>query len=252
MHSLWNNKVKLLGRCIDLAKAYKQWAVAPDQLWASVIPSWDPVKLKPALFIQHTLPFGAGAAVLHFDRLSRLIWVLFITNLRLMCLNFYDDFPMIEPQATASLARTAILGGTFKITTLCWSVLGVRSSIWPQQIWWRSRFVFNKAGRLESIKQLVADLVSQGNITKTQADSLRGKLQYTERHLFGRIGAGLIRQFNLHIAQRKTGNTNPELESNLSSIVDWLSKSEPRRIRPDHDGPPVLILPMAQKEISKG
>ena len=119
MHSLWNNKVKLLGRCIDLAKAYKQWAVAPDQLWASVITAWDPVKLKPALFIQHTLPFGAGAAVLHFDRLSRLIWVLFITNLRLMCLNFYDDFPMIEPQATASLARTAILGGTFKITTLC-------------------------------------------------------------------------------------------------------------------------------------
>ena len=90
-----------------MSKACRQWAVAPDQLWALVISLWNPEQQQAAMFIQHTLPFGAGAAVLHFNRKARLVWELFVIKLRLTCLNFYDDFPMIEPEATAAFARTS-------------------------------------------------------------------------------------------------------------------------------------------------
>jgi hypothetical protein len=101
----WNGKLTFLGRALDLKKAYKQWAVAEEHLWSSVIAVWDPIEKKPKLMIQYTLPFGAKASVFFFNRLSRLFRLILARLLKLVVLCFYDDFPFFEPKATSSLVR---------------------------------------------------------------------------------------------------------------------------------------------------
>ena len=62
------------GKTIDLQAAYKQMIVKESALWSSVIVLYDPASKAPRLFIQNTLPFGAAASVLHFNRVARSSW----------------------------------------------------------------------------------------------------------------------------------------------------------------------------------
>ena len=64
---------KLLGRCVDLSKAYKQIAVAPASRKFAVLGhrtsngGW-------AFYISNSLPFGASSSVFAFNKVSRGLW----------------------------------------------------------------------------------------------------------------------------------------------------------------------------------
>ena len=170
-----------------------------------------------------------------------------------MCLNFYDDFPMIEPEATAALAQTAsqtylrLLGWQFSDDpskslpfSAVFSALGVVFDLSRSDE--HLAFVSNEVSRLESIKQQILGIIQHGCISDTQISSLRGKLQYTERQVFGRVGAGLLDKFNRKSRQFAGKRMDPELAGNLLNIIYWLMTAKPRRVRPDHESPPVLIF----------
>eukprot|EP00971_Amphidinium_carterae_P307228 6105877-Amphidinium_carterae.1 len=53
-----------------MAAAYRQLAVAPDQLWAGVLVAYHPQTQQPAFVILRALPFGATASVEAFLRTS--------------------------------------------------------------------------------------------------------------------------------------------------------------------------------------
>ena len=250
----WNGRSRIQGRCLDLASAYKQWAVAVSALWSSVVAVWDPDKKAPALFVQHTLPFGASAAVLHFNRLSRLMWEIFVVVLRLIAANFYDDFPMFEPLATATLARTAselflkLLGWEFSVDPSkslpfaeIFTSLGVVFDL--------SRFdeglayVSNKLSRVELAKDTIKHFISKGFVTAVERDSLRGKLQYMERYVFGRVGKFIIRSLDGGRPDFKgTFNLSAGDKLLLNAAIVWLDDCAPRDIRPVDDSPPILIF----------
>ena len=43
----------------------------------------------------NTLPFGAAAAVHHFNRVSRLLWAVGTKSLLVPWANYFDDFPVV-------------------------------------------------------------------------------------------------------------------------------------------------------------
>ena len=119
------DKLAILGRILDLKGAYKQWALHVDALWTAVVAVYDPISKRAAMFTQGTLPFGACSAVLNFNRLSRLSWEVLVQLLRIIILNFFDDCPMLEPAATARVAKLA--------AETCFALLGWQVSSDPKK-----------------------------------------------------------------------------------------------------------------------
>jgi hypothetical protein len=254
LHRTWKGKLSLVGRCLDLAKAYKQWAIRDSALWTSVISVWDAELQHPALMVQYTLPFGAAAAVLHFNRLSRLMFELLAGLCNLVVCNFYDDYPCIEPEFTSKHARMtaetflALLGWNFskdpgKALDFAkqFAALGVVFDLSRADE--NLAFVSNKTSRLETVTATTQALVKRGYTLKHERDSLRGTLQFLERFVFGRIGKLLIREVEAGAGPLYGKKLlDDEAVRSFLEIIAWLKSSEPRALRPFNERRPILIF----------
>ena len=102
----WNKlKLRFVGRTLDLKAAYKQLACHPDSLWSSVLVAWNPEESGAKFFISDALMFGASASVYAFNRAARAIWHIATKWLRILALQFYDDFPCLEVESLSTSAR---------------------------------------------------------------------------------------------------------------------------------------------------
>jgi hypothetical protein len=254
LSSDWNGNVSFLGRALDLKKAYKQWAVAQDHLWASVITVWNPVEKRPVAMIQCTLPFGAKASVFFFNRLSRLLRLILARLLKLLVLCFYDDFPFFEPMNTSRLARRV---SECVLAALGWDYCDDPAKSFPFAetftalgvVFDLSRlsegfaFVANKTSRVVSISEFILRIRDKGFSTRAERDSLRGSLHFLERHVFGRAG-----KFFIQLLDDGEGIPTGVLKYDdsaklrLLSIVEWLRLVKPRAVRPDNNQAPLLIF----------
>ena len=81
----------LLGRCVDLSKAYRQVAIAEESLRHGVL-GYQTRQHGWRLFTTQSLPFGASASVFAFNKVSRAIWHLLVYGLHVLSSVFYDDF----------------------------------------------------------------------------------------------------------------------------------------------------------------
>jgi hypothetical protein len=88
-----------------LKAAYKQLACHPDSLWSSVLVAWNPEESGAKFFISDALMFGASASVYAFNRAARAIWHIATKWLRILALQFYDDFPCLEVESLSTSAR---------------------------------------------------------------------------------------------------------------------------------------------------
>ena len=119
-HSYWSAKgakLRLLGRTLDLAKAYRQLASSPKTSRWSVIAVWSPVDHCACLFYQPVLAFGAASAVLAFNRTARALWHIGCSQFSLIWTNFFDDFPTIEFE---ELSASALLCSEGFLQLLGW------------------------------------------------------------------------------------------------------------------------------------
>jgi hypothetical protein len=105
-HADWVNKrVDLVGRTLDLKSAYRQLGVSTADSWAAIIAVYDPHSKAPVFFESKGLPFGATAAVLSFNWMSRLLKRAMGHLLFIMSGCYFDDFPMLESTALAASTR---------------------------------------------------------------------------------------------------------------------------------------------------
>ena len=73
-HKDWvDKKVNLVGRTLDLKSAYRQLGISSSDTWSAIVALYDPVSKSPVFFESKGLPFGATAAVLSFNWMSRLL-----------------------------------------------------------------------------------------------------------------------------------------------------------------------------------
>ena len=85
----------IVGRTMDMLAAYRQLALAKSAAWTSVICVPRPGSVEPALFIQHALPFGAGASVLALNRYAKAVAYLGTKLFSFLWTQYFDDFPSI-------------------------------------------------------------------------------------------------------------------------------------------------------------
>ena len=89
----------------------------------------------------------------------------------------------------------------------------------------------------------LADIISVGSITCTQRDSLRGKLQYFERQVYGRAGKVIFRALDVGgravSGARKLG---PGDVIAFRTIMRWVKETVPRAVAPLDDLPPLVLF----------
>ena len=76
VHPEWHaHEVAFKANAFDLKSAYKQLALAPEDVCKGVVSILEPGDGgEVKCFLMRTLPFGAKAAVYHFNRVARFIW----------------------------------------------------------------------------------------------------------------------------------------------------------------------------------
>ena len=113
-------ELKLLAKTVDLKSAYKQFAIRPEDRKRQVITVKSPKDGATYGFVGHMLPFGAAAAVMAFNRVSRLVWRLGV-ECGLMLAAYFDDFPVLETSALEVSASSA--------ARALFDLLGIRCSL---------------------------------------------------------------------------------------------------------------------------
>ena len=262
LHSTWTDEEarSWLGRSLDLAKAYRQLAFKPSGRWAGVVSVFDPVARRAALFPSVAMLFGGTSAVYAFNRASRCLWFLGCRLLRVVWFCYYDDYPMLELEA---LSKTAHLGVELMMKLLGWKYAEEGSKNKPFDVSFETlgavivlshlpigeAFVTNKPERIENLKVTLQDALAGKGISKPEADSIRGRLQYAESHCFGRIAARVLRV----LGKSGLGSQGPsEAKSRLAESLQWLlarlSSAEPRPLIPDCNWAVVHVFTDAASE----
>ena len=200
VHEAWfqnsNSVPSVYGRVLDLKSAYKQLCVSLESRKCSGLWIVEPRSGAARPFLQITLPFGARASVLGFNRVSRALWFLGTRIFNLLWTSFYDDFGMIDPCLTCSSSWS---GGECLLTCL-----GFQFADAPHK---RKSFadtfdflgavvdlrsfsdglvtVSNKADRVAAISTSLRDLHEGEWVQKHILESLKGKLLFTCQNMFG-------------------------------------------------------------------
>ena len=248
VHPDWHN-AEVLGRGVDLSKAYKQVPVHPSSLPFTVLAVEDPTTGAWNFFTTNSTPFGSSASVYSFNRISRSIWYLLVVKLGVMTTVYYDDFPMLESQPVCEATAKAVgalldlLGWRHATTgpkatpfSTTFSVLGAEFDLANLG---RGEFkISNKPGRVEKLISSLDRIRDQGTLDKHEAASLHGALNFATGFFLGKQLRHVAR-FMLQFSAMSTQEGVTDLCSYLASL---LQQSKPRSVYCSPPEPPCLVF----------
>ena len=181
---------------LDLKGAYKQFPISLRSRALNVVALRDPTTGDLGLFEGKALPFGSAASVLHFNRLSRLLWRLGL-EVGLCWGNFYDDYPIMSPACLASSTMTTmlmlckLLGFAYTEEKLKEfarraTMLGVELDL----SYAGEGFVHlcNKEGRAGDVVRAIDSAVGEGRIDRKTFSRIAGRVQFADAQVMGRSG----------------------------------------------------------------
>ena len=181
---------------LDLRSAYKQLPISSGCKPFAMVALPHPVTRQPQFFEAQALPFGSSSSVLHFNRVSHLLWRIGI-ELFLFWSCFFDDYPVMSPGSLAASTKETMLLLMRLLGFACSdekleefaakaTVLGVevdcsRSSEGKV-------LIRNKQGRAEEVCQALQQLLVQGSMSRAEYSRIMGRLQYADAQVMGRSG----------------------------------------------------------------
>ena len=245
---------KLGGRTLDLSDAYRQLAIAERSKWTAVLGVLDPSTGKPALFMQHALPFGSAASVYAFNRCSKGLWLIGTSLFSLAWSVFYDDFPHLEVAAlqdsswACAEALMLLLGFTFsakpakrKAFSTKFDALGVTFDLAEFH---NSKFeIGHKEGRVQSICEILDTVLQEDKLAPPVASTLRGKLLFVFAFVSGRLGVPWVRSISERAEARHfVTSLSEKLKSDILSLMKFLREAKPRVVDVKDHKPPVLVF----------
>lgn len=258
-HSDYNSKTHLLGRGVDLSKAYKQVGIAPSSMRHGVLGVRNK-EGKWSFFLSQSLPFGATASVYAFNKITRGIWSILVRKFYLINAVFYDDFPIVEFQPLAELTSRVIqtvldlLGWKHATTgkksvdfSLGMQVLGVTFDL---SYFWKGHVeVANRRARVERILKMLEGFQSRKAVLPSEAASMHGLLNYAGGFVVGRSLKPAARYF----AALPNGTTDERMISRICQDTSKLLQSmKPRILRYLEDSRPALLYTDGAFEGGKG
>ena len=186
-------KDRPVGRTWDLKSAYKQLPVRADHSRFAWIAVQDTTTHLLHLAQMHSMPFGAVASVHAFLRCSEALKFLGRRHLLLVITSYFDDFTVLTWK-TAAHHTTLVVEAFFQQMGWTVSPEEKKNSPFPEVF---DRFdlsrqdggiitVGNTPTRIAELTQALRDVLQSGRLSFEQAQSLRGRLLFAERHLWGR------------------------------------------------------------------
>ena len=247
---------KLLGRLLDLKRAYKQLSRAVKDSALSVFSLPGPNGGEPEYYEAVVLGFGARNAVLGFNYAARAVRHVANVGLYLAVTHFFDDFTQIDSSllaenSAASLERLMdLLGWEFKKGpkdlkehSSCFEPLGVSVDLSE----FGTAVVKNTDRRKQAITEEITRLVSAKAIPAPEIASLLGVCQYMEAQTAGRTGALAMR-----LVRRASARRGPAavagIQKEIAKLGQHVARTAPRSVDLVSDEAPVLIFTDAASE----
>ena len=199
---------------------------------------YDPSTGHPRYVVTRSLPFGACASVLAFNRISRALWYLAVKLMGVVGGCFYDDFPLIEPEVTAPLASSSVehlldcLGWVYSSDPAksrpfeeeC-DVLGVRVNV--RSLSHGCLKLTNKLSRYKRLKDIFNGARKSRSFTKRDAQVVHGTLNFMTSFVMGHSLKLACRAFASLSANIPTRSFD-DIESLFSWTESLLDRLEPR------------------------
>eukprot|EP00971_Amphidinium_carterae_P338995 6476569-Amphidinium_carterae.1 len=181
VHPEWAaSATKVVARTVDLRSAYKQLPVSKHDLPVAVTCMYH-LDLGHAVFYSNlALPFGATYSVYSFNACSRGLEVVMCMVGGLLSSSYFDDFPFVEPELTATSATTLaeslfeLLGWEFDSRGHKYKAFADKMDVLGTSI----AIVRNGFAISNSMRVILSNLLEAGEWSDSQAASLAGRLNY--------------------------------------------------------------------------
>ena len=234
--------VPLLGKAYDLTAAYRQLPLHPSTYWNSFISVWDHTRQEPSVFQLRALPFGASKSVYSFLRTSHSLWWLACMTLSIVWTLYYDDFICLSSSTLASHTDNCVraffflLGWQFSSSgdkhmdfSEVFTALGVTvqlSSCLDGRL-----EISNTSRRIKELVDAIRSILAAGSLAKAQALKLRGRMQFAEGQLFGRVGRLCLRAVSDHAYRATAATTSASLNRALARFAKMFEYAMPRTVK---------------------
>ena len=193
----------VVGRTLDLKRAYKQIAPAPSMASLSIVAIWDSREEGVRYYELRALPFGARNAVYSCGSMFRSLEIILVNLFDVITGQYVDDFPKFELKALVGEEEDTmvqvlrLLGWEIKLVdgeipafASSFHLLGVAADLANAGV---GRIeVRNKEDRAARITEEVRAILERGRISAAEAESLRGTLNFARAQTFGRCGASSL------------------------------------------------------------
>ena len=207
---------RLLGRSVDLEKAFKQLGRRQAHASFAIFCVWNPRLRRAEFFEALARPFGVRASVHSFNRLARALAVILAALFKIPVTHYFDDFPIVVPSADAESAEDItlkifeLLGWKIKMSgdkalpfSDVFDSLGVSFDLRGSNA--GKAQITNKKERVEMLVQDIEATLKSGRLTPAQAASYRGRLIFAQGQTFGRCGLTSLRVLGDWAAPSRTG-----------------------------------------------
>ena len=191
----------MVGKLLDLERAFRQIAVAPDQRNIAITAVWNPLDERVEFYVSVAMPFGARNSVYGFNGFARCLQLIGVGVLGHTLTHFYDDFTLLEPSGASASSKNAfgrllkILGWAYKEGgdkdkpyATKFTCLGLQLDLADLERQGAATVTHNP-GRLEKVEQAFREVEREGGLRGKAAASLAGQLQFLDSNAYGRLGA---------------------------------------------------------------
>ena len=229
----------LCGTTFDLVAAYKQYAIHPEDRERVRICVKDVEQGVAKVYKISALPFGASGSVAGFLRISAALACIGQVCLGFWWSSFFDDFPTLSMSSMAAqckaqvhllfdllgidFAREGDKAGAFEQT---FKALGLRIDLTDFSVG-KVRIGHTDSRRQELLAQIEFHL-DQNCLKPKDAERLRGRLQWYDTFLFGRVA-----NYSMSVISKRAtscsldGSLDPQLQRALSFLKGHVSVSKP-------------------------
>ena len=226
--------IKICGKTFDLKSAYKQYPLHQDDRDNLRIAILDPSPKKPRLFGLNALPFGATGSVAGFLRVSSAIFFVLTVGLRIWSNAFFDDFPTLAERALADNTERSV-GLLFDLLGIQYAQSGKKCQQFSEEmralglIFDLSQFGKGKVlikhtpKRKRELIERLEEILAKGSLTPKEAESLRGRVQWYESYLFGRIANLAVHRIGKR-ALSKLASRDTKLDDEPKSALTFLKE----------------------------
>ena len=232
---------KIKGRSFDLKSAYKQLAIAESSLQFAFVAVYNPHKGKAEIFQLLATPFGATRSVYSFLRISHAIWFTGVKALKIMWSVFFDDYVVFSQEGHVNNTESTVellfklLGWKFatdgdKAESFNdeFAALGVRINLVDAHLG-KVNFI-NTEKRIKELSDTIGDLIGKGRMTVLEAQKLRGRMQFADGQVFGRLGKLCMKAISNHAFKTQTDQLGQTTIDAMRRFVIFLNYAKPRSL----------------------